>query len=153
MKKIKYQLLFTKGPLKGLRYDVKEGEFHLGRSRTCDICIPDPRLSRKHCLFVVSKDGFSIVDLASVNGTIVNGTPIDATIRPLKVGDRITVGDTSLIVVVARRGRRGAWTWAAALGVVALIGGALALCIRESWKTADAVAGRGAVHELAHASP
>ena len=148
MKKIKYQLLFTKGPLKGLRYDVKEGEFHLGRSRTCDICIPDPRLSRKHCLFVVSKDGLSIVDLASVNGTFANGAPIDATIRPLKVGDRITVGDTSLIVVVARRGRRGAWTWAAALGVVALVGGALALCVRESWKTADAVAGQRTVREL-----
>ena len=147
MKKIKYQLLFTKGPLKGLRYDVKEGEFHLGRSRTCNICIPDPRLSRKHCLFVVSKDGLSIVDLASVNGTFANGAPIDATIRPLKVGDRITVGDTSLIVVVARHGRRDAWRWAAALGVVALVGGALALCIRESWKTADAVAGRGAVRE------
>ena len=147
MKKIKYQLLFTRGPLKGLRYEVKEGEFHLGRSKTCEICIPDPRLSRKHCLFAMSGGDLSIVDLASVNGTFANGMPIDATIRPLKVGDRITVGDTSLIVVVARRGRRGAWTWAAALGVVALIGGALALCIRESWKTADAVAGRGAVRE------
>ena len=147
MKKIKYQLLFARGPLKGLRYDVREGEFHLGRSRTCAICIPDPRLSRKHCLFVVSKDGLSIVDLASVNGTFANGKPIDATIRPLKVGDRITVGDTSLIVVVARHGRRDAWRWAAALGVVALVGGVLALCIRESWKTADAVAGRGAVRE------
>ena len=28
-----------------------------------------------------------------------------------------------------------------------MVGGALALCIRESWKTADAVAGRGAVRE------
>ena len=153
MKKIKYQLLFTRGPLKGLRYDVKDGEFHLGRSGGCEICIPDPRLSRKHCLFAVSGGGLSIVDLASVNGTFLNGAPIDATIRPLKVGDRIAVGDTSLIVVVARRGRRGAWTWAAALGVVALIGGALALCIRESWQTADAVAGRRAVCELVHTSP
>ena len=147
MKKIKYQLLFTKGPLKGLRYDVKEGEFHLGRSTTCEICIPDPRLSRKHCLFAMSGEDLSIVDLASVNGTFANGKPIDATIRPLKVGDRITVGDTSLIVVVARRGRRSSWTWAAALGAVALVGGALALCAWESWKTADAVARRRTTSE------
>ena len=50
MKKTRYQLLFTRGPLKGLRHEVKEGEFHLGRSTTCEICIPDPGLSRKHCL-------------------------------------------------------------------------------------------------------
>ena len=142
MKKTRYQLLFTRGPLKGLRYEVKEGEFHLGRSTTCEICIPDPGLSRKHCLFTMSESGLSIVDLASMNGTFSNGAQIGATIRPLNVGDRITVGDTSLIVVVARRGRRGAWTWAAALGAVLLVGGALALCIGESGKPAGAEARR-----------
>ena len=147
MKKIKYQLLFTRGPLKGLRYDVKEGEFHLGRSGTCEICIPDPRLSRKHCLFAMSGEDLSIVDLASVNGTFANGKPIDAAIRPLKVGDRITVGDTSLIVVVARHGRRDVWAWAAALGAVLLVGGALVLCIGESRKPANAVARRRTTSE------
>ncbi len=142
MKKIKYQLLFTRGPLKGLRYDVKEGEFHLGRSTTCEICIPDPGLSRKHCLFTMSESGLSIVDLASMNGTFANGAQIDATIRPLRVGDRITVGDTSLIVVVARHGRRDVWAWAAALGAVLLVGGALALCIGESRNPAGAEARR-----------
>ena len=147
MKKTRYQLLFTRGPLKGLRHEVKEGEFHLGRSTTCEICISDPQLSRKHCLFVMAEDGLGVIDLASMNGTFANGAQVGATIRTLKVGDRITAGDTSLIVVVARHGRRNVWAWAAALGVVALVGGALALCIRESWKTADAVAGRGAVRE------
>ena len=147
MKKTRYQLLFTRGPLKGLRYEVKEGEFHLGRSTTCEICIPDPRLSRKHCLFAMSGEDLSIVDLASVNGTFANGKPIDATIRPLKVGDRITVGDTSLIVVVARHGRRDVWAWAAALGAVLLVGGALVLCIGESRKPANAFARRRATGE------
>ena len=147
MKKIKYQLLFTRGPLKGLRYDVKEDEFHLGRSKTCEICIPDPGLSRKHCLFTMSESGLSIVDLASMNGTFANGAQIDATIRPLRVGDRITVGDTSLIVVVARHGRRDVWAWAAALGAVLLVGGALVLCIGESRKPANAVARRRTTSE------
>ena len=147
MKKTRYQLLFTRGPLKGLRYDVKEGEFHLGRSTTCEICIQDPRLSRKHCLFAMSGGDLRIVDLASVNGTFANGAQIDATIRPLKVGDRITVGDTSLIVVVARHGRRNVWAWAAALGALLLVGGALALCIGESGKPANAVARRRTTSE------
>ena len=42
----------------------------------CDVSIPDTALSRKHFQIEVYGDGFGLKDLASANGTFVNGKPI-----------------------------------------------------------------------------
>lgn len=63
-----------------------------GRDSNCNIQIRDQRVSRRQ--FEVRKNGaqYFIIDLGSVNGTLVNGSPISNTgMTPLKSGDAITV--------------------------------------------------------------
>ena len=68
-----------------------------GRDPSCQIIIPDQRVSRRQ--FEVRKINgiYTIIDLTSVNGTFLNGTPISSTDpQPLKSGDAITVLDNTM---------------------------------------------------------
>ena len=96
-----FELLVTEGPLKGRRFAVPEGGLRLGRSSTCEISIPDPALSRTHCLAEVRDDGLWVTDLASANGTFVNGEQMGPDSRCLQSGDTIAVGDSELQVVAS----------------------------------------------------
>lgn len=63
-----------------------------GRDSTCNIYIRDSRVSRRQ--FEIRRNGlqYSIIDLGSVNGTLVNGNPISTTDpTPLRSGDAISV--------------------------------------------------------------
>ena len=96
----KLELVIEKGLLKGKRYGMRSGGVRLGRSSSNDISIPDEELSRNHCLFEGEADGsIRVTDLASANGTYVNGESIGARSVKLKVGDVIDVGETELVVV------------------------------------------------------
>lgn len=96
----KLELVVEGGALKGRRFGMKSGGVRLGRSSSNDISIPDEELSRNHCLFEGEVDGsIRLTDLASANGTYVNGESIGAKSVKLKVGDEIQVGETSLVVV------------------------------------------------------
>lgn len=70
---------------------LKEGRHTLGRSKKCEIFIPDSNLSREHCCFVVAADGCVLEDLGSMNGTQVNGKKIDKR-QALSPGDAVRVG-------------------------------------------------------------
>lgn len=68
-----------------------------GRDSSCDIVIRDQRVSRRQ--FEVRRRGsqFLILDLGSVNGTLMNGTPISSTDPvPVKSGDAISVLENHL---------------------------------------------------------
>lgn len=93
------EILVAEGPLKGSRYSVPEIGLRLGRSSTCEISIPDPALSRNHCLFEVRDGLLWVTDLASANGTLVNDDPLGADSKALAPGDRVTAGDTILVLV------------------------------------------------------
>lgn len=63
-----------------------------GRDSSCHIQIRDQRVSRRQ--FEIRRAGsqFVIIDLGSVNGTLLNGTPISASEpTPIKSGDAISV--------------------------------------------------------------
>lgn len=68
-----------------------------GRESSCHIHIKDPRVSRRQ--FEVRRSGsqYTIIDLGSVNGTLVNGNPISSS-EPtiLRSGDAIGVLDNYL---------------------------------------------------------
>ena len=67
-------LLVTNGELAGKTFSVGAGGLRLGRSSSNDIHIADEELSRNHCLFeAVGDDVVRLTDLASANGTILNG--------------------------------------------------------------------------------
>lgn len=95
------EILVTVGPLQGRRFAVTERGLRLGRSSTCEIAMPDPALSRNHCLFELRDGDLWVTDLASANGTIVNGVALGADSRRLAAGDVVSVGDSSLVIVDA----------------------------------------------------
>ncbi len=94
------ELEIANGVLAGKRFAVPQGGLRLGRSSSNDIHIPDEELSRNHCLFeAVGEDGVRLTDLASANGTSLNGRSLGDAPANLKVGDVIVVGTTILRVV------------------------------------------------------
>jgi len=93
-------LLITSGSMSGTRFEVGPGGVRLGRSSSNDVSIPDEELSRNHCLFEQSgESGIRVTDLASANGTFVNGEQLGSDSRELKAGDSIEVGSTVIGVV------------------------------------------------------
>ena len=60
------EILVVQGLLKGSRFTVPEIGLRLGRSSTCEISIPDPALSRNHCLFEVRDNALWVTDRKSV---------------------------------------------------------------------------------------
>jgi Domain of unknown function (DUF4388)/FHA domain len=68
----------------------REGEVVLGRSRECEVRLPDVDTSRRHAKIVCAAGRFTLVDLASTNGTFVNGERIEE--RELRPGDRLQIG-------------------------------------------------------------
>lgn len=96
------ELLVTEGPAKGARFTPTEAGLKLGRASSCDIAITDPSLSRNHCLFELRDESVWVTDLASANGTEVNGEPV--TEKELSLGDRVVVGDSAVVLVKAGEG-------------------------------------------------
>ena len=94
------ELLVKNGELAGRTFAVGAGGLRLGRSSSNDIHISDGELSRNHCLFeAVGETGIRLTDLASANGTILNGRQLGSEPADLKAGDVIEVGSTVINVV------------------------------------------------------
>lgn len=68
----------------------------IGRDPSADIVIPDPLLSRRHCLVTWNGPKAVVEDLESRNGTYVNGTLVRT--AALTPGDQLTVGNTDIDV-------------------------------------------------------
>ena len=98
------ELLATAGPFEGRRFSVTEAGVRLGRSSSCEISIPDPSLSRNQCLFELRDGTVYVTDLASANGTEVNGEQLGVSSRALKEGDRVRTGDSELVLVLPGTG-------------------------------------------------
>lgn len=68
-----------------------------GRDPSCQIIIPDQRVSRRQFEIYKVNGGYTILDLASVNGTFLNGSPVSSTDpQTLKSGDAISVLDNMM---------------------------------------------------------
>lgn len=79
----------------GTRHEIGKRSVVLGRSKECDIQIPDPNVSRRHAELRQEGSAYWLVDLDSTNGTQVNGR---RTARAkLESGDTITLGSTDAV--------------------------------------------------------
>ncbi len=67
----------------------------MGRDATCEIPTDDPSTSRRHARITFTSSGYTVEDLGSKNGTLVNDKP--ATGAPLKHDDRIQIGATQAV--------------------------------------------------------
>ncbi len=75
-------------------YEIIDNEVHMGRELDNTLRLPDPSISRHHCVLREVAGGFEIQDLQSSNGVLVNGNRVQAS--PLRDGDRITLGQVQL---------------------------------------------------------
>src|SRR5438270_426556 len=89
------------GPFRGTTFSLRDGEVSVGREASNDLWIADASLSRRHCMLNGNGETFSLRDLGSRNGTLVNGVPVDE--KRLSHGDQITVGG-SVLVFLLREG-------------------------------------------------
>ncbi|HUI92031.1 MAG TPA: FHA domain-containing protein [Chitinivibrionales bacterium] len=71
-------------------YVVKKTVITIGRSRTNTISIASKAVSRNHVRIELARDGWSISDLGSLNGTYIND--IRVTSAFISEGDKVTVG-------------------------------------------------------------
>ncbi len=81
---------------------VPEGWSRIGRSRTADIRLDDPTVSRRHALIVRSGSELRLLDDRSLNGIFVNGEHVESS--PVGDGDELAIGRYLLVVVAAVRG-------------------------------------------------
>ncbi|MEO2012891.1 MAG: FHA domain-containing protein [Fuerstiella sp.] len=67
-----------------------------GRAGDVTIRLTNLLVSRRHCQIAVKNDQLVVRDLSSLNGTLLNGEPIDE--APLFSGDTLQVGLQSFLV-------------------------------------------------------
>lgn len=68
-----------------------------GRDSSCQIIIPDQRVSRRQFEIRKINGIFTVIDMDSVNGTFLNGSVVSSTDPvPLKSGDSISVLDNTM---------------------------------------------------------
>lgn len=79
---------------RGERHLVADAATSLGRSRSCDIVVGDPNVSRTHAEIRRTNEGFQIVDLGSTNGIEVNGRAVGR--HDLADGDDVLLGATHI---------------------------------------------------------
>jgi hypothetical protein len=78
----------------GRRVQLTQDVAVIGRLPECAVALSDPQVSRHHAEVRPDHDGWRVVDLGSMNGTLVNGTRIAEHV--LRDGDVIVVGATSV---------------------------------------------------------
>jgi Protein of unknown function (DUF3662)/FHA domain len=82
--------------LDGRRLLVAPAGATIGRSRDCDIVLDDAGISRRHAEIRPGPDGWTIEDLGSTNGVIVNGEVVRRA-QLLRAGDRLELGSTEIV--------------------------------------------------------
>lgn len=90
-------LVVRSGPRTGQSFSLLE-ETNIGRdAQRNEISLDDPQMSRENSRIKLENGVFVAYDLASTNGTLVNGQKILK--QPLNNGDEIKIGDTTFAFV------------------------------------------------------
>jgi hypothetical protein len=92
----KYLAMFADGRTRVIELD--DGWSRIGRSRSADIRLDDPTVSRRHAVVVCTPQGeLRVLDDRSMNGILVNREPVDWS--PLSDGDELQIGRYTLHVI------------------------------------------------------
>jgi len=135
------KLTITNGPQNGQVIELKADKITVGRGETNDVVLNDMTISKHHALLSVEGSVLVVRDLASTNGTFVNGKKVTAP-TPLKPGDELQVGanirlqlsgaavqDRTIVAAApvrppAQKSRGGLWAVVGVLVVIGLLVGA-----------------------------
>ena len=95
------RLIVIRGVDEGKQFDVSGSAVTVGRHSSNSIALHDTQVSRKHLeLRPLDTGGFSVFDLGSGNGTLLNGQPVSSS--PLRSGDQISLGQSILLYTAGR---------------------------------------------------
>jgi len=83
------QLRVVDGPDRGLELDLPQIGVVIGTDRACDVALTDTFVSRRHCSIAPGAQGFTITDLGSKNGTVIDGVAVAKVVAPPGVALRI----------------------------------------------------------------
>ncbi len=93
---IEIVLEVVEGNDRGKTFNIKKARARIGR-KDVEIPLDDKKVSRKHAVIeIITRENILIRDLASRNGTFLNGILVFT--RKLRDGDIITIGDTKIKV-------------------------------------------------------
>ncbi|GAB4455799.1 MAG: hypothetical protein Kow0031_37310 [Anaerolineae bacterium] len=79
----------------GRSHELTPGTLTLGRAKSCDIQLDDRLVSRQHATLEFDGRLCTVFDEGSANGTFINDQRIGDTGIPLRIGDRLRLGDTT----------------------------------------------------------
>ncbi|HRE48554.1 MAG TPA: FHA domain-containing protein [Aggregatilineales bacterium] len=99
------KLIATNGPHEGSEFTLAEDIITIGRSTVdaaWDISLSDRAVSRPHCRLTKKGEMWVLMDLGSANGTVLNGNTVGAQPIPLKDGDVVKVGESTLMFRLAK---------------------------------------------------
>src|SRR4051794_5528016 len=80
----------------GATIDVDKPNVLVGRHTDCDVRLPLPDVSRRHCRLQFVEGGWQVIDLNSLNGVQVNGEAVLQ--APIQKGDRLKIGSFTFAV-------------------------------------------------------
>jgi DNA-binding winged helix-turn-helix (wHTH) protein len=93
-------LIGQSGPVQGVRWVIPPAGVTLGREEGCEVVIPDRQVSRRHAKIDRRGGKTYISDLASKNGTWVNGVAVKEEVE-IKDGDLVQIALAAGFLYVA----------------------------------------------------
>jgi pSer/pThr/pTyr-binding forkhead associated (FHA) protein len=85
-------LRLTRGANAGKRYEIRSA-LRIGRHPYNEVSVADLAMSRYHCWITLEEGATYVEDLASSNGTFLNGQRVQKRVA-LKAGDLLRAGET-----------------------------------------------------------
>jgi predicted component of type VI protein secretion system len=90
------RLTVRQGPVPGKIFELVKDVLTIGRDVNNDVVINDAEVSRNHARLTAQAGGYLIEDLASTNGTFVNGQRLIGP-KLLNAGDVVALGETIVL--------------------------------------------------------
>jgi len=95
---VEAKLVVVDGETKARQYDLQLPTV-IGRSRSTDLMVGHPLVSRQHCEVFEANGMLMVRDLGSLNGTFVGEMRITEQAIPVKPGDLLTIGPVTFKAV------------------------------------------------------
>ena len=96
-------VVIIEGYPEGMEYLIEKEYTVIGRDKsTADIALKDPLVSRQHVAVLFRDGNYTLKDLESTNGTLMNGARIQQ--ADLRHGAKFRVGDTTLQFILQDTG-------------------------------------------------